>query len=83
MCDFREALSERREQVRPGLEPVLVEVPRRALAGPEHEVTLEQGVLDEQAPQAVRHGSSASDAICTRRSSSGVPGSSDTADPSA
>ena len=42
-----EAGSERAQQVRPGLEPILVEVPGRALARPKHEVALEEGVLDE------------------------------------
>src|SRR4029079_2375088 len=83
MCAFREALSERREQVRPGLEPVLVEVPGGALARPEQKVALEQGVLDEQLAEIVDQPFLASVATSRKRSSSGEPCSKVTADPSA
>ena len=76
-------LSESAEEVGACLEPILVQVPGRAFARPEQEVTLEECVLYEEAPELVRHLAVASAAICSSRSSSGDPASSVTDEPSA
>ena len=71
------------EEVGARLEPILVQVPGRAFARPEQEVSLEECVLHEEAPELVGHAVVASAAICSNRSSSGDPASSVTDEPSA
>ena len=79
----REPHTELPQQLRLGLEAVLVEVVGRAPAGAEDEVAFEQRVLDEEADleDAVIR-ADASVAASTRSSRSGEPGSSDTVEPS-
>ena len=79
-------VTERAQQVRTRLEPVLVEVVRRALSGAEDEVALEVRVLDERPAElvvpharAVRRNSRASG---SSRCASAEPSESETIEPS-
>ena len=63
----RESLAERAEDLRLGLEAVLVEVPGRPAPGPEDEVALQQGALDDA--RRARRGSRAKRGASNRRES--------------
>src|SRR4051794_7721139 len=86
-CGGGDALAERREQLGPGLEPVLVEVVLRALAGAEHEITLQvRDLLDPGAELGVVHGRALRSAVRASSSSaspSALPGSREIIVPSA
>ena len=74
----RDPVAERAQDVGPRLEAVLVEVVARPLAGPEDEVALQVGVLDERAASSAviaRAAASASRATGSSSPASGEPSS--------
>ena len=81
-----ERLADRPEQRRIGLEAVLVEVDRGALAGAQHEIAVQQRALGDAAGQlGARHrpvAASASAASGSMRSASGAPCDSESIEPS-
>lgn len=81
----RDPLAERLEQLRTGLEAVLVEVVARAAARPEDEVALQVGMLAERPLELVvgqRAAARTARARGSRRSASAEPSVSETIDPS-
>src|SRR5207302_3200606 len=82
----RDPLADRAEQLRAGLEAVLVEVVARPAARAEHEVALEIRLLPERGPELFvgqeRAASRTSRASGSRRSASGEPSVSETIEPS-
>src|SRR5512146_1996043 len=84
--DLRDPLAERLQQLRPGLEAVLVEVVLGAAARAEHEVALQERVLaDPVAKGGVLHARTRSSTSCasgSSRSASGEPSASESIEPS-